>query len=384
MSMIRVENISKSFGSLEVLKDVSLTVEKGERIVIIGESGGGKSVFLRSMDLLEVPDKGSIYIGDDELTSPKADLNRIRRRVGFVYQGFHLFSHLCVLDNITLAPIRLLKMKRAEAEEKALKLLRMVGLESKKHAMPDVLSGGQKQRIAIVRSLIMEPEVMLFDEPTSALDPTMVGEVLATLRLLAKSGMTMVIVTHEMSFAREIATRILYMDEKGIYEEGTPQEIFDDPKRKKTRDFIHKMKYLSYKIDSRSFDLMQLQGSIRDFASKYGIDEKKAYRLQLCTEELIYEMLDYGKSDCVDMSLELSFDEKEKSSLIRLSSKGVEYNPFEKACDGLGDGIHGKADVSVGGDDMVHLGITILKNTAKRIEYRYDAGNRENLFEIEI
>ncbi len=384
MSMIRVENISKSFGSLEVLKDVSLTVEKGERIVIIGESGGGKSVFLRSMDLLEVPDKGSIYIGDDELTSPKADLNRIRRRVGFVYQGFHLFSHLCVLDNITLAPIRLLKMKKEDAEEKALKLLRMVGLESKKYAMPDVLSGGQKQRIAIVRSLIMEPEVMLFDEPTSALDPTMVGEVLATLRLLAKSGMTMVIVTHEMSFAREIATRILYMDEKGIYEEGTPEQIFDNPKRKKTRDFIHKMKYLSYKIDSRSFDLMQLQGNIRDFASKYGIGEKKAHRLQLCTEELIYEMLDYGKSDCVDMSLELSFDEKEKSSLIRLSSKGMEYNPFEEVSNGLGDGIHGKADASVGDADMVHLGITILKNTARRLEYRYDAGNRENLFEIEI
>ncbi len=374
MSMIRVENISKSFGSLEVLKDVSLTVEKGERIVIIGESGGGKSVFLRSMDLLEVPDKGSIYIGDDELTSPKADLNRIRRRVGFVYQGFHLFSHLCVLDNITLAPVRLLKMKREEAEEKALKLLRMVGLESKKYAMPDVLSGGQKQRIAIVRSLIMEPEVMLFDEPTSALDPTMVGEVLATLRLLAKSGMTMVIVTHEMSFAREIATRILYMDEKGIYEEGTPEQIFDNPKRKKTRDFIHKMKYLSYKIDSRSFDLMQLQGSIRDFASKYGIGEKKAHRLQLCTEELIYEMLDYGKSDCVDMSLELSFDEKEKSSLVRLSSKGKDYNPFEWSNDDVGDGI----------GDGVHLGITILRNTARRIEYRYDAGNRENIFEIEI
>lgn len=384
MSMIRVENISKSFGSLEVLKDVSLTVEKGERIVIIGESGGGKSVFLRSMDLLEVPDKGSIYIGDDELTSPKADLNRIRRRVGFVYQGFHLFSHLCVLDNITLAPIRLLRMKREEAEEKALKLLGMVGLESKKHSMPDVLSGGQKQRIAIVRSLIMEPEVMLFDEPTSALDPTMVGEVLATLRLLAKSGMTMVIVTHEMSFAREIATRILYMDEKGIYEEGTPEQIFDNPKRKKTRDFIHKMKYLSYKIDSRSFDLMQLQGNIRDFASKYGIGEKKAHRLQLCTEELIYEMLDYGRSDCVDMSLELSFDEKEKSSLIRLSSKGKEYNPFEEVSNGLGVGIHGQTDVSVGDDDMVHLGITILRNTARRIEYRYDAGNHENLFEIEI
>ena len=241
MSMIRVENISKSFGSLEVLKDVSLTVEKGERIVIIGESGGGKSVFLRSMDLLEVPDKGSIYIGDDELTSPKADLNRIRRRVGFVYQGFHLFSHLCVLDNITLAPIRLLKMKRAEAEEKALKLLRMVGLESKKYAMPDVLSGGQKQRIAIVRSLIMEPEVMLFDEPTSALDPEMVGEVLEVMKELAQSGMTMVVVTHEMGFAKKVGTRILFMDGGVIAEEGTPQQIFEDPQNERTKDFLSKV-----------------------------------------------------------------------------------------------------------------------------------------------
>lgn len=379
MSMIRVDNISKSFGLLEVLKDVSLTVEKGERVVIIGGSGGGKSVFLRSMDMLEIPDKGSVYVGDEELTSPKADLNRIRRRIGFVYQGFHLFSHLCVLDNITLAPIKILKMKRKEAEAKADKLLRMVGLESKKYAMPDVLSGGQKQRIAIVRSLIMDPEVMLFDEPTSALDPTMVGEVLATLRLLAKSGMTMVIVTHEMSFAREIATRVVYMDEKGIYEEGTPEEIFDNPKRKKTRDFIHKMKYLSYKIDSRSFDLMQLQGNIRDFASRYGIGERKAYRLQLCTEELIYEMLDYGKSDIVDMSLELSFDEKEKSSLIRLSSKGVEYNPFEERDEG-----HVGLDDKTDGNDAVHLGTTILKNTARRIEYSYDGENCENFLEIEL
>lgn len=379
MSMIRVDNISKSFGPLEVLKDVSLTVEKGERVVIIGGSGGGKSVFLRSMDMLEIPDKGSVYVGDEELTSPKADLNRIRRRIGFVYQGFHLFSHLCVLDNITLAPIKILKMKRKEAEAKADKLLRMVGLESKKYAMPDVLSGGQKQRIAIVRSLIMDPDVMLFDEPTSALDPTMVGEVLATLRLLAKSGMTMVIVTHEMSFAREIATRVVYMDEKGIYEEGTPEEIFDNPKRKKTRDFIHKMKYLSYKIDSRSFDLMQLQGNIRDFASRYGIGERKAYRLQLCTEELIYEMLDYGKSDIVDMSLELSFDEKEKSSLIRLSSKGVEYNPFEERDEG-----HVGLDDKTDGNDAVHLGTTILKNTARRIEYSYDGENCENFLEIEL
>ena len=175
------------------------------------------------------------------MTSNQKDLNRIRRKVGMVFQGFHLFSHMNVLDNITLAPVKLLGLPREEAEKKAEELLKMVGLESKKYTMPDVLSGGQKQRIAIVRCLAMEPEVMLFDEPTSALDPTMVGEVLATLRLLAKQGMTMVIVTHEMEFAKEIASRILYMDEQGIYEEGTPQEIFEAPQKKKTRDFIHKM-----------------------------------------------------------------------------------------------------------------------------------------------
>ena len=256
MSMIRVENLSKSFGSLHVLKDVNLTVEKGERIVIIGGSCCGKSVFLRCMDLLEKPDAGRVFIMDEELTAPKADLNRIRRRVGMVYQGFHLFSHLNVLDNITLAPVKLLGLSRKEAERKAEKLLEMVGLSGKKYMMPEHLSGGQKQRIAIARCLAMEPDVMLFDEPTSALDPTMVGEVLATLRLLAKQGMTMVIVTHEMAFAREIATRILYMDEQGIYEEGTPEEIFDAPKRSRTRDFIHRMKYFSWQTDSRDFDFL--------------------------------------------------------------------------------------------------------------------------------
>ena len=297
MSMIRVENLSKAFGSLQVLKNVNLTVERGERIVIIGGSGCGKSVFLRCMDLLETPDEGRVFIGEDELTSRKADLNRIRRKVGMVYQGFHLFSHMNVLDNITLAPVRLLGQPRKEAEKRVETLLGMVGLESRKHAMPEVLSGGQKQRIAIVRCLAMSPEVMLFDEPTSALYPTMVGEVLATLRLLAKQGMTMIIVTHEMDFAKEIATRVLYMDEQGIYEEGTPEEIFDAPKRKKTRDFIHKMKYFFWQIGSRDFDLMQLQGNIRSFAHRYGLDDKKAYRLQLCTEELVYEMLGGEKPD---------------------------------------------------------------------------------------
>ncbi len=366
MSMIRVEKLSKSFGSLQVLKNVNLTVDKGERIVIIGGSGCGKSVFLRCMDLLELPDEGKVFIGEDELTSRSADLNRIRRKVGMVYQGFHLFSHMNVLDNITLAPIKLLGLSRTEAEKKAEMLLDMVGLESKKYTMPEVLSGGQKQRIAIVRCLAMEPEVMLFDEPTSALDPTMVGEVLATLRLLAKQGMTMVIVTHEMEFAREIATRILYIDEQGIYEEGTPQAIFDAPKKKKTRDFIHKMKYFSWQIESRNFDLMQLQGNIRSFAGRYGLDEKKANRLQLCTEELIYEMLDYGQSDAVvDMQIQISFDERYRCTVIGLRCKGDKYNPF-----------------AIESEDELHLGVTILKNTAKRLDYRFDGEN--NYLEIEL
>ena len=366
MSMIRVENLSKSFGSLQVLKNVNLTVDKGERVVIIGSSGCGKSVFLRCMDLLETPDDGKIFIGEDELTSKKADLNRIRRKVGMVYQRFHLFSHMNVLDNITLAPIKLLGLTRAEAEKRAEVLLNMVGLESRKYAMPEVLSGGQQQRIAIVRCLAMDPEVMLFDEPTSALDPTMVGEVLATMRLLAKQGMTMIIVTHEMDFAREIATKVLYMDEHGIFEEGTPQEIFDAPKKKKTRDFIHKMKYLSWQIETRDFDLMQLQGNIRSFAQKYGLDEKKAYRLQLCTEELIYEMLNYGKSDtAVDIQIQISFDERDKCTVIELRSKGGKYNPFE-----------------IESEDEVHLGVTILKHTAKRLDYQYDG--ESNCMNIEL
>lgn len=366
MSMIRVENLSKSFGSLQVLKDVNLTVEKGERIVIIGGSGCGKSVFLRCMDLLETPDKGTVFIKDDELTSPKADLNRIRRKVGMVYQGFHLFSHMNVLDNITLAPIKLLGLSREEAEKKAETLLEMVGLLSKKYMMPEVLSGGQKQRIAIVRCLAMEPDVMLFDEPTSALDPTMVGEVLATLRLLAKQGMTMVIVTHEMEFAREIATRILYLDEQGIYEEGTPQEIFDAPQKKKTRDFIHKMKYFSWHIERRDFDFMQLQGNIRSFAGRYGMDEKRTNHLQLCTEELICEMLDYGQSDaCVDIQIQISFDERDRCAVIGLRCRGAKYNPFEAEA-----------------EDEIHLGVTILKNAAKRLDYRFDGEN--NYLEIEL
>lgn len=359
MSIIQVEHLSKSFGSLEVLQDVSLTVEEGECIVIIGGSGCGKSVFLRLLDLLETPDAGRIIIGGDEITAKGANVNHIRRKMGMVYQGFHLFEHLDVLDNLTLAPIRLRGASREEAEQKAVELLKMVSLESRKHAMPGVLSGGQKQRIAIARCLAMEPQIMLFDEPTSALDPTMVGEVLATMRMLAKCGMTMIIVTHEMAFAREVGTRILYFDEHGIYEQGTPEEIFDHPQKPKTEAFIHKIKYFSQKIDRRDFDLMLLQGGIWSFAGKYGIGDKFARRLQLCAEELIYEMLSGAvtEDEAVNLDVNISYSEVDKSILLELTCAGREYDPF-----------------LVPEDDEAHLGITILRNVAQEISCTYHDG----------
>ena len=241
MSLIEVKGLCKSFGNLEVLKDVSFTVDEGEVVVIIGGSGCGKSVTLRSIELLEKPDKGQIFIAGREITAKGADIDSIRREMGMVYQSFNLFSHMNIEENMILAPTKLLGMPREEAVAKAKDLLKQVGLLDKLHAMPANLSGGQKQRVAIARCLMMEPKIMLFDEPTSALDPTMVGEVLATMRMLAKKGMTMIIVTHEMNFAKEIGSRIMFLADKGVYEQGTPAEIFDNPQHPRLREFLSKV-----------------------------------------------------------------------------------------------------------------------------------------------
>ena len=238
MSLIEVKGLRKSFGSLEVLKGVDLNVEQGERIAIIGGSGCGKSVFLRSLVRLEQPDAGQIFIDGQEITAKGADVDKIRRSAGMVFQKFHLFSEMDVMDNLCLAPVRLKSMPREEAEAKAMDLLAQVGLANRAHAWPTVLSGGQQQRIAICRCLMMEPKVLLFDEPTSALDPTMVGEVLAVIRMLAKREMSMLIVTHEMNFAREVANRVLFFADGGIYEQGTPEQIFYSPKHKRTKQFL--------------------------------------------------------------------------------------------------------------------------------------------------
>ena len=239
--MIDVKNLSKSFGDLLVLNDITEHISAGEKVVVIGPSGSGKSTFLRCLNLLEEPSAGSITFDGTEITNPKTNIDLIRRQMGMVFQHFNLFPNMTIKKNITLAPVRTGLMSQTEADELALQLLRRVGLEEKADAYPNQLSGGQKQRIAIVRALMMEPEVMLFDEPTSALDPEMVGEVLDVMKELAEEGMTMVVVTHEMGFAREVGSRILFMDEGKIVEQGTPAEVFDNPKHPRLQEFLSKV-----------------------------------------------------------------------------------------------------------------------------------------------
>ena len=239
--MIEVKNLCKSFGDLQVLKGISETINDREVVCVIGPSGSGKSTFLRCLNLLEEPSGGEVFVDGKKINDSDVDIDEIREKLGMVFQGFNLFPHMTVLDNLTLAPIKVKGMEKAAAEEKARKLLETVGLADKAEKYPASLSGGQKQRVAIARALAMDPEIMLFDEPTSALDPEMVGEVLNVMKNLAENGMTMVIVTHEMGFAREVADRVLFIDEGNILEQGTPAELFGNPQHDRTKNFLSKV-----------------------------------------------------------------------------------------------------------------------------------------------
>ena len=312
MTMIEIKHLSKNYGTLQVLKDVNATIHKGEVISIIGPSGTGKSTFLRSLNLLERPDGGEIIIDGTNLLAPKTNVPQIRRKMGMVFQNFNLFNHLTILENLCVAPIDLLGMGKEEAKAQAMELLGMVGLAEKADAMPAQLSGGQKQRVAIARCLSMKPQIILFDEPTSALDPTMVSEVLGVIRTLAKQGMTMMIVTHEMEFAKNVSSRIFYMDQGIIYEEGTPEEIFENPRKERTRIFINRIRDYNYQIHSENYDLYQLQGGITQFCNKYFLSHQIQFNIQLLTEELLQIIpLDKGT---VDLTLRYS----EKTGLISL------------------------------------------------------------------
>lgn len=239
--LIRVEGVTKKFGKTKALDNISQQISSGEVVVVIGPSGSGKSTFLRCLNLLEEPTEGHIYFEGSDITNPSVNINKLRQKMGMVFQQFNLFPHMTIMKNLTLAPMKLLGKSKAEAEEKALELLDRVGLKDRAEAYPTQLSGGQKQRIAIVRALCMEPDVMLFDEPTSALDPEMVGEVLEVMRSLAKDNMTMVVVTHEMGFAREVASRVIFMESGHIIEENTPDEFFDNPKSDRLKEFLSKV-----------------------------------------------------------------------------------------------------------------------------------------------
>ena len=357
-ALIEVKGLSKSFGNLKVLENIDFSVNKGERIAIIGGSGCGKSVFLRSIELLEHPDSGQIFIDGDEITAKGANVPEIRKKIGMVYQNFNLFSHMNVMDNLCLAPVKLKKMTRSEAEEQAYYWLSQIGLTSKADSMTTSLSGGQKQRITICRALMMDPKVILFDEPTSALDPTMVGEVLAMIRMLGKRNLTMIIVTHEMEFAKNVASRVCFFADKGIYEEGTPEEIFNHPKKDKTIAFIHKMKFFHYDIESKDYDLMEFHGGISLFGEKYNIKSTLIWRLQLCAEELVNAFLEksFSKIEKADISVDISYSDDGTTSLF-LKCGGVAYNPFEENADSPFDD---------------KLGILIVKKIAKKFSYSFE------------
>lgn len=325
--MIKVEHLSKKYGDLVVLKDITTEIKKGEVVSIIGPSGTGKSTFLRCLNLLDQPTGGTISIDGQNILDKKTDVAVIRQKMNMVFQSFNLFAHLSVLENLTLAPIKLKGMTQEAAEKKAMDLLRLVGLGEKAYNYPDELSGGQKQRVAIARCLAMDPEIILFDEPTSALDPTMVSEVLSVIRRLAKEGMTMAIVTHEMAFARDVSNRIFYMDQGLIYEEGTPEEIFESPKKALTKTFINRVRNFVFKINSADFDLYALNGDVETFCEKQFLSKKARANLLLVIEELLTLYKPYLN----DMHLELTIAHSEKTDELHLScvTDGAEFNPLE-------------------------------------------------------
>ena len=325
--MIKIEHLSKSFGNLEVLKEVSVDIKAGEVISIIGPSGTGKSTFLRCINLLDRPTGGSIRIDGVDILDPKADVPKIRQKMNMVFQSFNLFSHLSVMDNLTLGPIKLLEKSKQDAEHRAMELLKLVGLAEKAGSYPDELSGGQKQRVAIARCMAMEPKIILVDEPTSALDPTMVSEVLSVIRRLAKEGMTLLIVTHEMDFARDVSNRVLYMDEGVIYEEGTPAQIFDNPQKEKTRTFINRIRSFTYHIASPDYDLYALNAEIETFCEKQILPVKTRQNL-ISLVQVMLQLFNPILSTVL-LDINLAYSEKKESLEVVFESTGEPKNMLD-------------------------------------------------------
>lgn len=353
--LIRIEHLRKEYSGAKPLQDVNAVINRGEIITVIGPSGTGKSTLMRCINRLEAPTGGRIVAFGEDTGSRKTDLRLLRRRMGMVFQSFNLFGHLTVIENVILAPAVLKGISRQQAYDNGMRLLRMVGMAEKALNYPDELSGGQKQRVAIARTLAMEPEMVLFDEPTSALDPTMVGEVLSVMKRLAPEGLTMMIVTHEMRFAREISTRIFYMDEGVIYEEGTPEEIFEHPKREKTRAFVRQLKTLALRIESPDYDFIGMSESIRQFGEKNLLTRRQAENLRRAFEEIAAQNLIPAGNPEYPIAISVEYSEKENRLEMRFVWTGGRYNPMEE-----GDA----------------LSLLLVKAAAK--EYKYEFADREN------
>ncbi len=319
--IIRISGMKKSYGSFDVLRDINLDVHKGEVISIIGPSGTGKSTFLRCLNLLEQPTSGSILINGQDILSPDADVPLLRRRMGMVFQSFNLFNGMTVLDNLCLAPMQLLGKSREDAEKRALELLQMVGMAERAEALPDQLSGGQKQRIAIARALAMDPEILLFDEPTSALDPTMVNEVLGVMTRLARQGMTMLVVTHEMRFARQVSSRVLFFADGVVYEDGTPDQLFDNPQRERTKQFIQQIHETTFIIESEYFDWFAMMSQMEQFCHQYNLSHQRTTNVLHVIDESLAILGSGGRVISPNTVLTLAYTERDDSLQLSIKSQ---------------------------------------------------------------
>ena len=358
MSMIRIEHLRKEYPNATPLKDVCVEINKGDVISVIGPSGTGKSTLLRCLNRLEDPTSGKIFIDGEEITDPRCKLNLVRRKMGMVFQSFNLFSNLNIIDNVVYAPIRLLKMPKDQAYAEGMRLLDRVGLKDKAENFPSELSGGQKQRVAIARAIAMKPEILLFDEPTSALDPTMVGEALSVIRSLAEEGMTMMIVTHEMKFARDVSNRVFYMDDGGIYEDGTPEQIFEHPEKELTRRFIKRLKTLELEIADAKPDYSELLRTLEQFGKSAMLPVQALRRTILIFEEAVMHgvLQKLRKTqDGFPIRVNIEHSEADDSVVLRIAYGGDRFDPLTE------------------GDQLSAI---IVKKLTKRADFTFDGENR--------